>query len=70
MTATATANEDLLLDEIKRLMKRKKVGTRELIEQTGISKNTVYDYLAGKRATGSDKVSAILGYLRNKGKKP
>lgn len=59
--------------EVKRLMRATKATAREVIDATGVSKNTFYDLfngvgVNGKRVRRSAKADVILGYLRKRAK--
>lgn len=59
--------------EVRRLMKLTKATAREVIEATGVSKNTYYALLKGvgvngKRVRRSAAGDVILGYLRGRAK--
>lgn len=57
---------DPYVREIDVTMKAKGVGVRELSEKTGFSKNTIYDWLNGKKGVRSGNAAIVMKYLNRK----
>ena len=52
-----------IINTIKKAMIDKGIKTPELIERTGLSKNTVYEFLSGKRRIWIDGLLKIMDVL-------
>ena len=61
---TKAAPRDALLADIQDILKWRTVPQADIVRATGIDKNTVSVYFAGKRGISTRKATAILDYLK------
>lgn len=62
----AVEERDAVREQVRSLMKKKGASPSDLIEATGFSKNTVYEFLSGKRGMRSGNSTKIVQYLKGR----
>ncbi len=61
---TAALSRDVIREEIITLMEEKDASVAGIVASTHLSRNGIYEYLAGKRSMHADNATLILLYLR------
>ena len=61
---TKAAPRDALLADIQDILNGVPIPQADIVRATGINKNTVSVYFAGKRGISTRKATAILDYLK------